>query len=130
MDCKSFNLERRDERANSTQGKTSQEEPTKPLFDINAEDLTTQKLLEQFATKRFSKAVDDADIEPVNFFNGMFDDKDKFQNTPENRNAIITRYGDEFKTWTANQNQQTQKPQQDNSFDNGFSLKQAVNLIS
>ena len=80
--------------------------------------------------KDFLKPSTTPTSNPSIFFNGMFDDKDKFQNTPENRNAIITRYGDEFKTWTANQNQQTQKPQQDNSFDNGFSLKQAVNLIS
>ena len=71
-------------------------ETPKPLFDLNSEDSTTQKLLEQFANERFESAIKNEDGETADFFNSMFDDDSKFQDTPENRQAIATRYGDEL----------------------------------
>ncbi|MBQ6004817.1 MAG: transglycosylase SLT domain-containing protein, partial [Selenomonadaceae bacterium] len=86
-----------------------QEESSKPLFDLNAQDSTTQKLLEQFANERFAKAVDDKDVPTVKFFNGMFDDNSAFQDTQKNREAIVERYGGELNEFIQNnQSVQTQ----------------------
>ncbi|MBQ6298641.1 MAG: glucosaminidase domain-containing protein [Selenomonadaceae bacterium] len=85
---------------NSSQGQIQQppqqQEQTKPLFDINTEDSTTQKLLDKFANERFNEAINNEDEDGIKFFDGMFDDKDAFQSTPENRNAVIERYGEEL----------------------------------
>lgn len=90
------------------QKETPQEEPTKPLFDLNAQDSTTQKLLEQFAREKRDASGGIEAAEDFDFFSGMFTDKDKFKNTAENRVAILDSYGEEFSTWAADKIPQTQ----------------------
>ncbi len=111
--AKVSNLQGANVQTQQTRQKETQEaEPTKPLFDLNSEDSTTQKLLEQFANERFESAIKNEDGETADFFNAMFDDDSKFQDTPENRQAIATRYGDELNAFVQ-KNSQTpprQKP--------------------
>ena len=81
-------------------GDDSQTQPsqTRQDFDLNTQGGVTQKLLEKFVNERFSKAVKEKDINAVNFFEPMLDDKDKFQNTTENREAVISRYEEQSVT--------------------------------
>lgn len=92
----------------NNQQQTSQQE-TNPLFDINAEDNATQKLFEQFAEERRRSSQDATEVD---FFDGMFTDKGKFQNTPENRDAIRQNYSNEFSAWAIAQLQQNQQQSQ------------------
>ena len=109
--AKVSNLQGSNVQTQQTRQKETQEaEPTKPLFDLNSEDSTTQKLLEQFANEHFESAIKNEDGETTDFFNSMFDDDSKFQDTPENRQAIATRYGDELNAFVQ-KNSQT-PPQQ------------------
>ena len=62
------------------------------------------------AKEKFGKAIDDKELDAVNFFNSMFYDASKFQDTPENRQAIATHYGDELNAFVQ-KNSQT-PPQQ------------------
>ncbi|MBQ3451212.1 MAG: hypothetical protein IJG32_02980, partial [Selenomonadaceae bacterium] len=132
--AKVSNLQGANVQTQQTRQKETQEaEPTKPLFDLNSEDSTTQKLLEQFANERFESAIKNEDGETADFFNAMFDDDSKFQDTPENRQAITTRYGDELDAFVQ-KNSQTppqQKPpetkgkaKQENPYDRNTALIQ------
>ncbi|MBQ6006595.1 MAG: hypothetical protein IJL14_10165 [Selenomonadaceae bacterium] len=123
---------------NTAQGNVRQQnrqtEPSKPLFDLNAQDSTTQNLLAQFANERFAKAVNDEDVPIANFFNGMFDDinhNSVFQNTPENREAIIERYGEELNEFIQNnqpaQTQTQAQPQPVNNKPSRPEIKAAAN---
>lgn len=70
-------------------------EPEKPLFDINAEDQITPKLIEQFLTNTANNAITQNDAQTLEFINPLFDGN-TFQDTPENRQAALDRYGDEL----------------------------------
>lgn len=75
-----------------------QQEQTKPLFDINAEDTTTKKLLEQFITQKTNTAINNNEDQTLRFFftdNDMLNSNNEFVDTPANRKAILDRYGDD-----------------------------------
>ena len=128
---------------NSSQGqiqqqkKTNQKKSTKPLFDINSEDETTQKLLNKFANERFNEAINNEDEEAIKFFDGMFTDVDRvstFQNTPENRNAVIERYGEELSKFIQDNSAETQPvtntsnvKQIDNPYQRNAAIKSTAN---
>ena len=98
------------------QKETPEPEPTKPLFDLNAEDSTTQNLLEQFLNERADKAIADNNVQEAEFISGMFDDNSVFQNTQANREALAQRYGDALNTFFQNNLQeqaQTDSPKKE-----------------
>lgn len=88
----------------------SQQEETKPLFDINAEDTLTQKLIEQFALDRTQTAIQNKDADTLNFFLPMLDGN-SFVNTEENRKALYDRYGDELSDFVTGNISQTNPEQ-------------------
>lgn len=122
------------------QKETPEPEPTKPLFDLNAEDSTTQNLLEKFLNERFNKAVEDNDVQEMGFIQNLVDDKFSLINTPENRKAILDHYGDELNSFvqanapaqpqsqTQPRAQQSQQQQQNQPL-SGFALKSAVDAL-
>ena len=77
-------------------------EPEKPLFEINAEDPTTQKLIEQFLTDTTKTALTTNDTNTLKFMEPLFDDKSAFVATPENIQAVTDRYGDELRAFLKN----------------------------
>lgn len=78
-----------------------QEEIPKPLFDLNAEDEQTQKLLERFASERVQSLAnaENPDRGTLGFFTGLFNEAGEFQNTEANRAALRERYGAEITPW-------------------------------
>lgn len=84
-------------------------EPEKPLFDINAEDTTEQKLIEQFLTGKATTAADALDVPTLQFMQGVFDANGKFVATPENVQAAVDRYGDELTQFVQNNLSPTQE---------------------
>lgn len=87
-------------------------EAEKPLFDINAQDPTTQKLIEQFVYGQIVQADAAKDTDTVNFFTDMFGSGGVFQNTKENLAAIQERYGDKFTNFIQGNQSSTPQEQQ------------------
>ena len=70
---------------------TQEPEPEKARqIDLNDD------IFNDFANDRLSKAVEDKDVDTIQFFSGMFEDDGTFVNTTRNQAAIRKRYGDEF----------------------------------
>lgn len=86
------------------------EEPEKTLFDINAEDTTTPKLIEQFLTDTANTAISQNDAPTLEFINPLLNGN-TFQDTPENRQAVLDRYGDELINYIQS-NSQSEQPTQ------------------
>lgn len=109
------------------QKETPEPEPTKPLFDLNAEDSTTQNLLEKFLNERADKAIADNNVQEAEFISGLFDDNSVFQNTQANREALAQRYGDAINTFFQNNLQeqaQTDSPQKESKTETKGKSKQ------
>lgn len=86
------------------------DEPPKPLFDLDAEDSMTQNLLEKFLNERADQAIADNNVQEAEFIIGMFDDNSVFQNTQANREALAQRYGDALNTFFQNNLQEQTQP--------------------
>ena len=100
-----------------------QKTPPKTPFVANPDSPESQALIERFANENKNKP------ETQDFFSGMFSD-DEFQNTQENRAAIIEKFPEELTT-LFNSQEPTPQPAQSNPFLNDATLFEAGrNLLS
>lgn len=77
--------------ASKTNESTQEPEPEKPR-QISLDDA----IFSDFANDRLTKAVEDKDVDTIQFFSGMFEDDGTFADTRKNRAMIQRRYGDEL----------------------------------